>query len=245
MNESRQIMLVEDDESLGFLIKDSLGAYGWTVHLFPDGEKGLTGFHNHRFDLCILDVMLPVRDGFDLAHEIRKYNQGIPIVFLTARSLAEDRIRGFQLGADDYVCKPFSIEEFKYRIEAIFKRSFGAASMTQDVSVMKVANSTLDLTNFILDSNGMITRLTYKECKLLQMFFRHVGKVIERTVFLKTVWEDDGFFVARSMDVFISKLRKYLSGDQLLRIENIRGIGYILMESKGNEQKNQAITVHK
>jgi DNA-binding response OmpR family regulator len=176
--------------------------------------------------------MLPRKDGFDLAEEIRKYNQGIPIIFLTAKSQTEDRIRGFQLGADDYVCKPFSIEEFKYRIEAIFKRSHATTSSSERASLLKVANSTLDMHNLLLAANGKITRLTYKECKLLQMFFRHSGKLIEREVFLKTVWEDDGFFVARSMDVFVSKLRKYLSADPDLKIENIRGIGYVLKETK-------------
>lgn len=223
----RDIMLVEDDESLGFLIKDSLDAYGWKVHLYPTGEKGLTAFHNNHFDLCILDVMLPEKDGFTLATEIRKYNQQVPIVFLTAKGQTEDRIRGFQLGADDYVCKPFSIEEFKYRIEAILKRTADdLSSMT--TSVLKISNSTLDIHNLILNSHGTVTRLTHTECKLLQMFFRHTGKLIEREVFLKSIWEDNGFFVARSMDVFVSRLRKYLKTDNHLRIENIRGVGYIL-----------------
>lgn len=230
MNGARQILLVEDDESLGFLIKDTLDVSGWKVHLYPDGEKGLTAFHNNTFDLCILDIMLPEKDGYDLAAEIRKYNQIVPIVFLTAKSQAEDRIKGFQLGADDYVCKPFSIEEFKYRIEAIFKRSFGSTSNSDRTSLLKAAHSTLDIHNLLLDANGVVTRLTYKESKLLQMFFRHTGKLIERDVFLKAIWEDDGFFVARSMDVFISKLRKYLSNDPDLRIENIRGVGYIMKE---------------
>jgi len=228
MKYNRQIMLVEDDESLGFLIKDSLDTCGWKVHLYPDGEKGLSAFHNTDFDLCILDVMLPERDGFDLAEEIRRYNQTVPIVFLTAKSQTEDRIRGFQIGADDYVCKPFSIQEFKYRIEAILKRSSAQVIPEKGVSLLKVSNSTLDVHNLTLNSSGFITRLTYKECKLLQMFFRHCDKLIERDVFLKTVWEEDGFFVARSMDVFVSKLRKYLSNDRAIRIENIRGIGYIM-----------------
>ena len=228
MNYDRQIMLVEDDESLGFLIKDTLDECGWKVHLYPNGEKGLTAFHNANFDLCILDVMLPQRDGFDLAMEIRKYNQTVPIVFLTAKSQTEDRIRGFQIGADDYVCKPFSIQEFRYRIEAILKRSSRQVVPDKGMSLLKVSNSTLDVHNLTLDSNGSITRLTYKECKLLQMFFRHCDKLIERDVFLKSIWEDDGFFVARSMDVFVSKLRKYLSNDQAIRIENIRGVGYIM-----------------
>lgn len=223
----REIMLVEDDESLGFLIKDSLDAHGWKVNLYPTGEKGLSAFHSHHFDLCILDMMLPQKDGFTLATEIRKYNQQVPIVFLTAKSQTEDRIRGFQSGADDYVCKPFSIEEFKYRLEAILKRTNEDPSSSR-MSVLKVSNSTLDVHNLLLNSNGTITRLTHKECMLLQLFFRHTGKVIERDVFLKSIWENNGFFVARSMDVFVSKLRKYIKPDGQLRIENIRGVGYIL-----------------
>jgi DNA-binding response OmpR family regulator len=193
-------MLVEDDESLGFLIKDTLDACGWNVHLYPSGEKGLSAFHNAVFDLCILDVMLPERDGFDLAKEIRRYNQTVPIVFLTAKSQTEDRIKGFQLGADDYVCKPFSIQEFKYRIEAILKRSSPQTKLDDGAPVLKVSNSTLDINNLVLNSNGLVTRLTYKESKLLQIFFRHCDKLIERDVFLKSVWEEDGFFVARSMN---------------------------------------------
>lgn len=230
MKDNRQIMLVEDDEVLGFLMKDTLEASGWSVNLYPDGEKGLTAFHSHVFDLCILDVMLPQKNGFDLAIEIRKYNQGIPIIFLTARNQTDDRIRGFQLGADDYVCKPFSIEEFKYRIEAVLKRSESSVSSSRNGSIMRIANSILDIHNLLLNANGSHTRLTYKECKLLQMFFRHAGKLIERDVFLKTIWEDEGFFVARSMDVFVSKVRKYLASDPAIRIENIRGVGYILKE---------------
>ena len=231
MNDSAQILLVEDDESLGFLLKDSMDGHGWKVDLFASGEKGLTAFHNKSFDLCILDIMLPEKNGFDLASEIRKYNQQVPIVFLTAKSQVDDRIRGFQVGADDYVCKPFSIEEFKYRIDAILKRSMGKPSHADQTAILKVGNSTLDIYNLTLDSNGVTNRLTYKECKLLQMFFRHSGKLIERDVFLKAIWEDNGFFVARSMDVFVSRLRKYLRNDTTLRIENIRGVGYVLKVS--------------
>ncbi len=230
MKENLQIMLVEDDESLGFLIKDSLEGFGWKVHLYRDGEKGLSAFHNNGFDLCILDIMLPHKDGYDLAQDIRRYNQHVPIVFLTAKNQPEDRIRGFQIGADDYVCKPFSIEELKYRIEAILKRSTGLPTSADRTMQLKVSLSTLDLRSLVLNANGMITQLTYKEGKLLEMFFRHRGKLIERDVFLKSIWEADGFFVARSMDVFISRLRKYLRRDMKLKIENIRGIGYILKE---------------
>ena len=225
-----QIMLVEDDESLGFLIKDSLDDLGWKVHLYKDGEEGLSAFHHNTFDLCILDIMLPNKDGYDLASDIRRYNQHVPIIFLTAKSQTEDRIRGFQIGADDYVCKPFSIEEFKYRIEAVLKRTTGLQTSADRAGILKARRSTLDLRNLVLNANGMVTQLTYKEAKLLEMFFRHRDTLIERELFLKTVWEEDGFFVARSMDVFISRLRKYLHQDPDLKIENIRGIGYIMKE---------------
>lgn len=231
MKENLKIMLVEDDESLGFLIKDSLDELGWKVHLYGDGEKGLSAFHNQTFDLCILDIMLPRRDGYDLAQDIRKYNKQVPIIFLSAKSQTEDRIRGFQIGADDYVCKPFSIEEFKYRIEAVLKRSGGVPTSADRMGYLKAGRSSLDLHNLLLNSNGITTQLTYKEAKLLEMFFRHRNKLIERDVFLKTVWEQDGFFVARSMDVFVSRLRRYLRTDPLLKIENIRAIGYILKEA--------------
>lgn len=228
MNDCPNIMLVEDDESLGFLIKDALSNLGWKVHLYKDGENGLSGFHSNEFNLCILDIMLPTKDGYTLAQDIRKYNPHIPIIFLTAKSGTQDRIRGFQIGADDYVCKPFSIEEFIYRIEAVLKRCAASASFSQGKGLLSAGQSTLDLHNLVVNANGMAMQLTYKESKLLEMFFRRLDTLIERDVFLKTVWEDDGFFVARSMDVFISRLRKYLQADPTLRIENIRGIGYIL-----------------
>lgn len=228
MSNCPNIMLVEDDESLGFLLKDTMESYGWNVDLSKSGEKGLTAFHNKDFDLCILDIMLPEKDGFELAEDIRRYNQSVPIVFLTARSQVDDRIRGFQIGADDYVCKPFSVEEFRYRIDAILKRSKVSQADSSRASRLQVANSTLDVNNLALNANGTLTQLTYKEMKLLQMFFRHAGRLIEREVFLKSIWEDNGFFVARSMDVFITKLRKYLRTDPHIRIENIRGVGYIL-----------------
>ena len=232
MKSAPSLMLVEDDESLGFLIKDSLDAAGWNVHLYPTGEKGLTAFHNNHFDICVLDVMLPEKDGFTLAAEIRKYNTSLPIIFLTAKSQTEDRIKGFQLGADDYVCKPFSIEEFRYRLEAVMKRvNSKINALTGGTNILKVGNTTLDANNLTIESNGVVTQLTHKESKVLQLFFRHPDKVIERDIFLKSIWEDDGFFVARSMDVFVSKVRKYLKPDARLRIDNIRSVGYILKES--------------
>jgi two-component system, OmpR family, response regulator len=233
MSDTASIMVVEDDENLGFLIKDALDAHGWNVQLFRDGEKGLSAFHSKTFDICVLDIMLPSKDGFELAREIRKYNQHVPIIFLTAKNQTSDRIKGFQAGADDYVCKPFSIEEFKYRIEAILKRSTGLPTSVDRVSTLHAGNCILDVHNLLLNANGTITQLTYKECRLLQLFFRHTGKLIERDVFLKTIWENDGFFVARSMDVFVSRIRKLLKEDTTLRIDNVRGIGYMLKIENG------------
>jgi two-component system, OmpR family, response regulator len=228
---SANILLVEDDENLCFLIKDYLDSHGWNVNVYGDGEKGLSAFRSHAFDLCILDVMLPSKDGFDLAGEIRKYNQKIPIVFLTARSQTEDRIRGFKAGADDYVCKPFSIEEFRYRIEAVLKRSGNQLSFQKDQPELKAGKSILDINNLKLNANGLVIQLTYKEARLLDLFFRNTNKLLERDLFLKTIWEEDGFFVARSMDVFVSRIRKYLREDATLRIENVRGVGYIMKET--------------
>ena len=233
MNANTKIMLVEDDENLGFLIKDYLDSYGWKVNVYRDGEKGLSAFHSHSFDLCILDIMLPARDGFDLANEIRKFNQKIPIVFLTAKSQTEDRIRGFQIGADDYISKPFSIEEFRYRLEAILKRSGAPALPHGDTRQLKAGTSILDINNLTLNSAGDVTQLTYKEARLLELFFRHPNTLIEREIFLKTIWEEDGFFVARSMDVFVSRVRKYLRNDKSLKIDNVRAVGYVMKVNNG------------
>jgi DNA-binding response OmpR family regulator len=231
MTERANILLVEDDDSLGFLVKDSLDSNGWDVHLFRHPGQALTAFFQNPYDLCVLDVMLPDQDGFEVASQIRRYNHAVPIVFLTAKSQTEDRIRGFRIGADDYVCKPFSIEELKYRIDAILKRSANSKTSGEVPALLTAGNSSLDVENLVLNANGAVTRLTYKESKLLQLFFRHSGKLVEREVFLKSIWEEDGFFVARSMDVFISRLRKYLREDEQLRIDNIRSIGYILRVS--------------
>lgn len=227
MKKDIQILLVEDDEHLAFLLKDSLDSLGWKVQRYVDGQKGLTGFLNTSFDLCILDVMLPDKDGYDLAEGIRRYNQQIPIIFLTARNQTEDKIRGFQVGADDYVCKPFSIEELKYRVQALIRRCSSDEPLNRR-TILEAGNSSLDLHELVLNANGKETRLTYKEAKLLELFFRHCNTLIQREIFLKAVWKDDGFFVARSMDVFISRIRKYLSDDTTLKIENFRGVGYTM-----------------
>ncbi len=227
MNAKANILLVEDDESLGFLIKDNLTKNGWSIQLCTDGEKGWSTYKSQEFDLCVLDVMLPHQDGFSLATEIRKIDQHIPIIFLTAKNMTEDKIRGFQIGADDYITKPFSIDEFLYRIEAILRRTNGLEK-TREPEELTFHNARLDIHNLKLFVGDESSQLTHKECKLLQIFFQNPNRLIQRDTFLKTVWKNDGFFVARSMDVFISRIRKYLKTDPHIRIENIRGVGYIM-----------------
>ncbi len=225
--QQKSILLVEDDESLGFLIRESLTQAGYQVTLSTNGEKGLNAFHNYSFDLCILDVMLPFKDGFQVAEEIKKYDQHIPIIFLTAKNQTKDKIAGFRIGADDYVTKPFNMEEFLYRVEAILKRTY-TQTATSGNKMIRVGQSILNPNNLLLDCQGNKYQLTHKEMKVLQLFFKHPNQLIERSVFLKSIWEDDGFFVARSMDVFVSRLRKYLQDDPCIKIENVRGVGYIL-----------------
>ena len=230
--EKTHILLVEDDESLGYMLKDNLRSNGWSVKLCPNGALGLTAFHNEAFDICVFDVMLPKMDGFTLAEKVRKVNIDVPIIFLTARGMDEDRLKGFELGADDYITKPFSIQELIYRIEAILKRTYGLRSSADKKGILQVGNTTLYLDNHILEVNGKSTKLTNKEANIIKLFFLYPGKLIERETFLKSIWQDDGFFVARSMDVFVSKIRKHLRPDAALSLENVRGVGYILNVKK-------------
>ena len=226
----KRVVIIEDDADLLALLKYNLEKEGFEAHGLQSGKGALELCSQVQPGVVLLDIMLPSRDGFDIATEIRKYNQKLPIVFLTAKGQTSDRIRGFQAGADDYICKPFSIEEFRYRIEAILKRS-GVRSAHQEAGTLHAGSSVLDVNNLLLNSNGLVTRLTYKEAKLLEMLFRNPDKLMERDIFLKAIWEEDGFFVARSMDVFVSRVRKYLKQDASLKIENVRGIGYVMKTS--------------
>jgi two-component system OmpR family response regulator len=226
------LLLVEDDDSLGFMLKDNLEMAGYEVRLCRDGAKGLTAFHSGNYHLCIFDVMLPLKDGFTLATDVRKYNQKIPIIFLTAKSQKEDRIKGFKLGGDDYITKPFSLEEFLLRVEAVLKRVYQQPTAADQSHQFAFGNSRFDFNNQLLSINGKATKLTNKEAKLLKILVQHKNQVVERDVIMKTIWEDDGYFVARSMDVFISKLRKFLSPDPSLTINNVHSVGYRLEEAQ-------------
>ena len=223
------ILLVEDDENLGFLVQDNLEAEGHTVRLCTDGASGLRTCSEQVFDLCILDVMLPVLDGFSVAQEIRRQNPDIPLMFLTAKARTEDRIYGLSLGADDYVTKPFSLQELSLRLKAILKRSMPPVMQpaTQPQTV-QFGQCVLDFPNQLLTVKGEPQTLTLKEAEVLYVLSLHQNNLVKRDTILKTIWEDNGYFVARSMDVFISKLRKYLKADERLRISNVHGVGYKL-----------------
>lgn len=223
MNNKKYILLVEDDESMGFLLKDSLENYNYEVSHFSDGDSALKNFSLHTFDLCLLDVMMPIMDGFTLASEIRKQNQEIPIVFLTAKTMKEDRIKGFKIGADDYVTKPFSVEELDLRIQAILRRGNAIQSNEQKIRFSK---SVLDTVNLTLEVDGASKQLTQKEVEILSLLAKSPNVLLKRDHILKVVWEDNGYFVGRSLDVFISKLRKYLKLDANIQIVNIHGEGY-------------------
>jgi DNA-binding response OmpR family regulator len=220
-----KILLVEDDPSLGFVIKDNLEMKGYHVTLCPDGESGESTFHQNVFDLCILDVMMPRKDGFTVARNIRKKNQQVPILFVTAKSMLEDKTEGFAAGGDDYITKPFSVEELQMRIEVFLRRSNGKENVD---TVFKLGQFVFDSSNLTLTNGISLRTLTQKESDVLGLLCKNRDKVLKREEILKAVWGDDDYFLGRSMDVFISKLRKYLREDPTVQIVNYHGIGFRL-----------------
>ena len=227
MDENIKIMLCEDDENLGMLLREYLQAKGFSAELFPDGEAGYRAFTKQKFDICILDVMMPKKDGFTLAQEIRQSNVDVPIIFLTAKQLKEDILEGFKIGADDYITKPFSMEELVFRVEAILRRVRGKKN--KDTSVYKLGNFTFDTQKQLLQIGEKQTKLTTKENELLALLCSHANEILQRDFALKTLWIDDNYFNARSMDVYITKLRKHLKDDPQIEIINIHGKGYKLI----------------
>ena len=225
--EKVKILLCEDDENLGMLLREYLQAKGYNVTLAPDGEAGFQHFSNEKFDLCILDVMMPKKDGFTLAQDIRKVNAVIPIVFLTAKSLKEDVLEGFRIGADDYITKPFSMEEMLLRIEAIMRRISGKKS--KNGTEYQLGSMIFDAQKQTLVTDNGTTKLTTKECELLALLVQNANSILERNYALKTIWVEDNYFNARSMDVYITKLRKLLKDDPEVEIINIHGKGYKLI----------------
>ena len=227
MKKKIKLLLVEDDPNLGTLLKDYLDAKGHQCILRTNGEDGYKSFTNEAFDFVILDVMMPVKDGFSLAKDIRGIDQKVPILFLTAKSLSEDKLKGFETGADDYMTKPFSMEELMARITAILRRS--SANLNQDDSKFTIGDFSFDTKLQILKSNNENQKLTTKESDLLKLLCKNENAVLERNHALKAVWGDDNYFNGRSMDVYIAKLRKYLKSDQRIQIINVHGKGFKLL----------------
>lgn len=225
-----KVLLVEDDLNLGFVIQDHLRNEGYHVDLEKDGFAGFQKFYNNGYELCILDIMLPKKDGFTLAEDIRKIDQQVPILFLTAKSLTDDKIKGFKIGADDYLTKPFSFDELNLRIKAIMKRSKPAGeSTTPERDVFKLGNFEFDYKNLSLKHEKDVRTLTRKEAELLRMLCLHQDQVLTREMALTVVWGSDDYFLGRSMDVFITKLRKYLKLDERIKIMNVHGVGFKLI----------------
>jgi DNA-binding response OmpR family regulator len=227
MEKKMRVILSEDDENLGSLLREYLIAKGYDTDLYPDGEAAFKGFQKNQYDLCIFDVMMPKKDGFTLAKDVRMINSEIPIIFLTAKNMKEDVIEGFRIGADDYMTKPFSMEELIFRIEAILRRTVGEADNTQ--VVFKLGRYTFDARKQTLSDATESTKLTTKESELLRLLCVNANKVLERNYALKTIWVDDNYFNARSMDVYITKLRKHLKDEEGIEIINIHGKGYKLI----------------
>ena len=223
-----KILLAEDDENLGLLLKEYLNAKSFSTDLFEDGKKAYDGFCNDCYDLCILDVMMPVMDGFTLARDIRAINKDMPIIFLTARSMKDDVLEGFKIGADDYIAKPFNMDELLFRIEAVLRRV--KKNDTPFISpIYTLGKYTFDSQKQVLQCDEHSYKLTTKEAELLKLLCDNANQILERNYALKTIWEDDNYFNARSMDVYITKLRKYLKDETSVEILNVHGKGFKLV----------------
>lgn len=223
------ILLVEDDSNLGFVLKDFLEISAYAVVLAKDGEDGLYQFRNGNFDLCVLDVMLPNKDGFSLAKDIMAINKEIPFIFLTAKNMDKDKIQGLKLGADDYITKPFSTEELSLRIEAVLRRSKYSILKNDVPVVFEFGSMKFDYTNHILTTKNNERRLTKKEAEVLRLLCINKNQVVRREVALKNIWGDDDYFMGRSMDVYITKLRKFIKDSEEIAIVNIPRTGFKLV----------------
>ena len=223
----KHILIVEDEATLGRVLCDALRGQGYDVTLATNGAEGFETFKSKHIDLVIADIMMPKMDGFTLAQEIRQINTEVPIVFLTAKVLKEDVLEGFKIGADDYLTKPFSMEELTFRIEAILRRVRGKKS--KESNIYRIGRFTFDTQKQLLTIDGRSTKLTTKESELLALLCAHSNEILQRDFALKTIWIDDNYFNARSMDVYITKLRKHLKEDESVEIINIHGKGYKLI----------------
>ena len=230
MKPKQQILLLEDDTNLGFILKEHLEMNGFTVQLCNNGVDGLASFRKTAFSLCLVDVMMPKKDGFTFVKDIRLHDQQTPVIFLTAKSLKEDRIEGLKIGADDYITKPFSMEELLLRITAVLKRTSPVELNGDEPAQFSIGKILFDVQKSHLKiSDKKKISLTTKEAQLLTVLCRYKNKVVERELILNSVWESNSYYSARSMDVYVSKLRKYLKNDPNVSIANVHGKGYKLL----------------
>lgn len=230
MENKTKLLLCEDDPNLGTLLSQYLKAKDYEVELCVDGAQGLRCYKKGGFDLLLLDVMMPLKDGFTLAREVRTQDQEVPIIFLTAKNMRQDTLTGFRSGADDYLTKPFSMEELLLRISAVLRRARGVEQQAEErPTLFTVGGSTFDARKQLLTGPGGERRLTTKETDLLRLLCEHANTVLERPVALRTVWGDDNYFNGRSMDVYIAKLRKYFAEDPTVEIVNVHGKGFRLV----------------
>lgn len=240
-NTTHKILLVEDDQNFGDVLRSYLEMHDYAVTLATDGVQGIEAFKKSPYDLCIFDVMMPKKDGFTLAKEVRERNQEVPIIFLTAKTMKEDVLHGFKLGADDYIPKPFNSEELLYRIQAILKRSTKQPDPKDDQKEFIFGEYHFNYPLRILTYNGPAKeqdesqwKLSPKEAELLRLFCKYLNDVMPRSEALTKIWNEDNYFTARSMDVFVTKLRKYLSKDPNIEIANIHGNGFRLLIKENN-----------
>jgi DNA-binding response OmpR family regulator len=233
MENKIKVLLAEDDRNLGNILRTYLDAKGYAARLAVNGQEAFDIFSKEPFNFCIVDVMMPVKDGFSLAKDIRKIDTAIPILFLTAKSLEEDKLKGFQAGGDDYLTKPFSMEELLARMEAILRRASMIQNSTGGKGIYEIGKFVFDYNHQQLIINGNEQKLTSKEAELLKLLCDHINQVVDRSFALNRIWQNDSYFNARSMDVYIAKLRKYLKEDDSVELINVHGIGFKLVTNNG------------
>ncbi|MFN8262507.1 MAG: response regulator transcription factor [Chitinophagales bacterium] len=224
-----KILLVEDDPNLGFVVKDNLSDKGYEVTHCINGLEAERVIYKEKFDIYLLDVMMPKKDGFTLAQELREKKDDTPIIFLTAREMQEDKLKGFSVGGDDYITKPFNFDELTMRIEAILKRT---KSTTPEQKEFNIGKYILKVDELKLINGDEVSSLTKKEAALLEFLVKHVNQPVKREDMLVKIWKDDSYFAGRSMDVYITKLRKYLKDDSNIEIQNVHGVGFKLIDNK-------------
>jgi DNA-binding response OmpR family regulator len=224
-----RLLLLEDDPNLGTIIRDHLKLNGFDVVLQTNGEDGLAIYRQSKFDLCLVDIMMPKLDGFSFARAVREKDTATPIIFLTAKSLKEDKIEGFKIGCDDYLTKPFSVEELLLRIQAVLRRTKGTAAKADEQTIFDIGKYTFDSRRQLLTHGRTQYKLTAKETDLLRLLCLHMNETLDRETALREIWQSDSYFSGRSMDVFVSKLRKYFKDDKRIEILTIHGKGFRLI----------------